>query len=129
MLFIAIGIGGGLGALLRYLSIRFVNAFDFFHNTLPWGTVAVNCLGSFLIGFLTPVFAVCTPPLHGKALLITGFLGGYTTFSTYTLETAEYFMRGALKQALCTMLLQNVLGIAFVMAGMALAKLVLKIRP
>jgi CrcB protein len=116
-------IGGGAGALLRYFSNRFINSL-FTDITFPPGTLFVNCLGALLIGFAINIFELF-PAASGKwkLFITTGFLGGYTTFSTYALETAQYFINGNIKRALTNILLNNVLCIVFVLSGMWLSKI------
>jgi CrcB protein len=80
MIFIAIG--GAFGSVARYSFGRFV--MHHFSNGFPWGTLAVNVLGSFLIG-LCVHFLPRDNEL--RLLIVTGFLGGFTTFSAFSVET------------------------------------------
>jgi CrcB protein len=77
MIWILIAIGGAAGACLRALAGRLIVC-DF-----PWATLAVNCLGSFILAALM----AGRIPAHMEALLATGFCGAFTTFSTFILET------------------------------------------
>ena len=107
-------IGGGTGALLRYCSTQIVN--NIFTNKFTLGTIFVNCIGAFLIGFLMNFFDI--EHSKWKLLIITGFLGGYTTFSAYSYETVNYFISGNIKYAVINILVSNVLCIAFVILGL-----------
>ncbi|MDR1468923.1 MAG: fluoride efflux transporter CrcB [Spirochaetaceae bacterium] len=119
MTYLFVLIGGGIGALMRHLSTQFFNAFV--PVKYPLGTLFVNCLGALLIGFLINAFdETRAMDTTGKPLLITGFLGGYTTFSTYSLETARYFLDGNPKLAVLNIVLHNGLCLVFVLLGMAL---------
>jgi CrcB protein len=120
MTYLFVLIGGGTGALLRYLSTQFFNTFV--PAKYPFGTLFVNCLGALVIGFLTNVFDGAVLDAKWKPLLITGFLGGYTTFSTYSLETARYFLDGNAKAAVLNIVLNNGLCLVFVLLGMMLYK-------
>ena len=86
--YIAIAIGGALGSVARYfLSGVVANAFG---ETFPWGTLVINVTGSFVIGF----FATLTGPdgrvfvgTNARQFVMTGICGGYTTFSSFSLQT------------------------------------------
>lgn len=80
MNFLLIAVGGAAGSLLRYACSRWLNGPAF-----PYGTLAVNVLGSFFIGWLWAVFA-SEADESKRLLLITGFCGGFTTFSAFSLE-------------------------------------------
>jgi CrcB protein len=116
MAYLLVVIGGGTGALLRYISTQLVNSV--FKTQFSLGTVCVNCIGALLIGFLINFFDVYSLNPKWRLLLITGFLGGYTTFSAYSLETVQYFISGNIKYAILNILITNVLCILFVLLGM-----------
>ena len=93
-----IGLGGALGAISRFSVGHF--SMIIWGTGFPYGTLAVNILGSFLIGFIAGLDAfVFHIPKEIKLLLITGFLGGFTTFSTFSLDTMTLLTRGNYKPA------------------------------
>jgi len=108
-------IGGGIGALFRYLSTQMVNSL--FNGKYLLGTLFVNCVGALLIGFLMNMFDIFSINIKWKLFIITGFLGGYTTFSAYSYETVNYLLSGNIKYALVNIILNNVLCISFVLLG------------
>jgi len=117
---IAIMIGGGLGATFRhllFLTVQRLAGLDF-----PIGTLAANLLGSFLIGFLWQSFEGTRLAHEWRLFIFTGFLGGFTTFSTFTRESMQMMKVGEWKAAISYMLLSNVLGVVLVAAGFLLAK-------
>ena len=116
-------IGGGIGALLRYFTSQFVN--NLYNKNFSLGTIIVNCIGALLIGFLINIFDRFGINTKWKLLIITGFLGGYTTFSTYSVETVNYFINGNIKYGILNILLNNVLCILFVLLGMWLNKVII----
>jgi CrcB protein len=117
-------IGGGIGALLRYTTTEFIKSI--INIKFSVGILFVNCIGALIIGFLTNFLGNNSMDIKLKLLLITGFLGGYTTFSTYSLETVQYFLNGNVKQAFMNILLNNVLCIFFVLIGMWMNKIILE---
>lgn len=82
-----VGIGGAAGSILRYLVSMAANAA--LGAGFPWGTLAVNATGSAAIGAL----ASLSLQHNGRLLLLTGLLGGFTTFSAFSLETAQLWQR------------------------------------
>jgi CrcB protein len=84
-----IAIGGGVGAIFRYLFARSVQSL--FGFTFPYGTLAVNITGSFLIGLLSWILfsRISIQSQDLRALLIVGLLGGFTTFSSFSLEAID----------------------------------------
>ncbi len=82
--FIFIGIGGAVGALLRYFMSGWVHKFS--GDGFPWGTLSINLLGSFVIGLLWGLFETVVVSQNIRLLLFIGVLGSFTTFSTFSLE-------------------------------------------
>jgi CrcB protein len=115
-------IGGGIGALLRYSSTQIVN--NVLNNKFVLGTLFVNCIGALLIGFLMNIFDVYSINIKWKLFLITGFLGGFTTFSAYSYETANYIINGNIKYAIINMFLNNILCLTFVLLGIWLNRII-----
>lgn len=96
--FFAIGIGAALGAVSRWLLGLWLN-----HSgvMMPWGTLAANLIGGYLIGVVLGVIALYpATPAWMRLLLMTGFLGGLTTFSTFSGETIGMIERGSYAIAL-----------------------------
>jgi len=124
MAYFLVILGGGIGALLRYLSTQFVNSI--FKTQFSFGTIFVNCVGALLIGFLINFFDLYSLSAKLRLLIITGFLGGYTTFSAYSLETVQYFINGNIKFAVANILINNVLCILFVFLGLWINNTVVK---
>ncbi|WP_419899904.1 fluoride efflux transporter FluC [Roseomonas sp. USHLN139] len=87
-----VGLGGATGSLLRYtLGVWSLSWFGAF---LPWGTLAVNVIGSAVIGLLGGAIAAGLPfPAEARLLGITGILGGFTTFSAFSLDTGVLWQR------------------------------------
>lgn len=91
---ILISFGTGLGGVSRYLMSTYV--YRLLGQQFPYGTLIVNAIGSLLIGFLS-VIIIDRYPIIGpqlRAFLLIGFIGGYTTFSTFSLETLTLFENG-----------------------------------
>ena len=114
---LAVGTGGFLGAILRFLISGWVQKLS--PTLFPVGTLAVNVLGSFVIGFLALYFEEVIAP-HYKALLVTGMLGALTTFSTFSLETVTMLQGGLWGRAAANVTLNAALCIAATIFGMML---------
>jgi CrcB protein len=119
---VSIAIGGAFGALLRYALSGWV--YDLLGQEFPWGTLAINLIGCFLIGFLWQWFEGAIVPPYLRTLLITGGLGAFTTFSTYGVETLNLMRDGEWKFSFLNIALSNVLGIFLVYLGFVVARLV-----
>jgi len=124
-LFLFIAAGGSLGAILRYAASKYVHAN--MGAMFPWGTVFVNLAGSFFIGFFYEIFEkqVISPEIRN--FIAIGFLGAFTTFSTYSLETVNLLKNKEIKWALFNVLLQNITGIILVIFGFYFARVLLKL--
>lgn len=119
MPWILVALGGALGSLLRYaLQGRLLLAFP---GPFPAGTLAVNLLGSLFVGVLGALFmTIPVSPTMGtnlKALLVVGVLGGFTTFSSFSLENMILLRAGQWRLALLYVLTTNILGIALALGG------------
>lgn len=115
---LAIALGGATGALLRFSVSNAV--YRWLGRGFPYGTLAVNLLGSFLFGLW--IEALPLPKLLGlpwRAALLTGLLGAFTTFSTFALETVFLIEQGRILRAIGNLLLSAVLGLLSVWAGLA----------
>lgn len=120
MKLLAIAIGGAAGSLLRYAVSTYTHRFA--DAGFPWGTLAVNLTGCFLIGFLWEVFDRAAAGPEARALVFIGFLGGFTTFSSFGLETLNLMRDGEFKMAAINIAAQNVAGIALAAGGYLLAR-------
>ena len=91
--FLFIFIGGGLGSLARYALASAVGQIT--GPGFPWGTLAVNILGGFVMGMLVEMMALkWSVPQEIRLFLTTGLMGGFTTFSAFSLECASMIERG-----------------------------------
>lgn len=87
LMLIAMAVAGGVGAVARFVLDSEIRART--QGVLPWGTIAINLSGSFLLGLLTGLVTSQVAPESWQLVLGTGFLGGYTTFSTASYETVR----------------------------------------
>lgn len=117
-----IAIGAALGALLRwYLAMR-LNAS---YPQLPPGTLAANILGGYLIGIAMAVFlANPTLPRELQLLTVTGFLGGLTTFSTFSAEVVTALLEGRTLWALSTVLTHVVGSVVMTLLGVGTVRMI-----
>ncbi len=115
-------LGGGFGAVSRYIATTFIGAR--FGTVFPFGTLFVNVLGSFVMGFIM-MFAISehlTLPEPVRLLLVVGFLGGFTTFSSFSMETMTLFSGSDFFYAFGNMAANLGLGFLAVWLGMAAAR-------
>jgi CrcB protein len=122
---ILVFLGGGLGALARWgFGIATARALG---NVWPWGTLGVNVIGGFamglVMGHLMKTGAMTPANDNRRLFLATGILGGFTTFSAFSLETAKMIEAGHWQGAGLYSVASVVLSIAAVFAGMALSRL------
>ncbi len=120
-LIVFIGIGGFFGAVFRFLISTFVQKISF--SFFPVGTLSVNVLGSFIIGFLALYFEQMVSPNY-KALFITGFLGALTTFSTFSLETVSMLQSSEYMKAILNISLNVIFCLIATIGGMILFKFI-----
>lgn len=112
-------LGGGAGSVLRFLISNYTQKL-WNVNTFPMGTFIVNLLGCFLIGFFSSYFLKIDNQL--KFLLITGFCGGFTTFSTFSAENYSLWQAGNYGILFLYLILSVVLGILAVILGLQCIK-------
>lgn len=121
MAFFIVFLGGGLGAALRH-GVNLAAA-RLLGTSFPWGTLTVNVVGSLIMGLMAGWFAFeSAPSQHWRLFLTTGILGGYTTFSTFSLDVALLYERGEIGLAALYVLLSVAVSIAGLFAGLALVR-------
>ncbi len=119
-----VGLGGGAGSLLRWLIGRIVG--DHYRGDFPLGTFLINISGAFVIGYLSVLFTVDWQNRYGTPLIagvLTGFLGGYTTFSSMQLDAFKLADKQHGAQALGYLVVSTVLGLSAAWLGAELARL------
>lgn len=118
---VLIGIGGFFGAIARYAIDGWVS--DATGGAFPWGTLVINATGSFALGLL---FALAVEraalPADLRGPVGIGFIGAYTTFSTFTLESLRLMQDGAWTLAAANVVGSVVLGLAAVFAGVTVGR-------
>ena len=123
--YILLATGGAIGTILRYsmsgLTYRIVN------SVFPWGTIVVNLAGSFAIGLLWGFFEIQNISSNMRNFIFIGILGGFTTFSTYALESLNLFRDGEIKLAMTNLLISNICGLILVFAGFMLSKFIINL--
>ena len=121
MNFIMVSLGAIVGANLRYILGRY--AAKVLGPVFPYGTLIINIVGSFIVGWfmIWTTERVLVDP-RWRLLIVVGFCGGFTTFSSYAFESMAYFQQGQWTLMTTNILANNVLCLVAAVAGMALAR-------
>ena len=121
LILLQVALGGAAGAVCRYLTMELARVT--IGTGFPYGTLAVNVLGSFLMGLVFGTMLSSTPGLERySAFLMTGFLGGYTTFSAYSLEMWQMLSTGRIGEALLYAGLSTVVAVGFLYLGVIVTR-------
>lgn len=118
-----IGFGGAIGSIARYMTSQVIN--KWFTGLFPYATFAANSLGCLLIGIFIGLFHKnLETPSGWYFLLVTGFCGGYTTFSTFTAENFNLLQQGNYLTAFSYIFLSVSVGLVAIFSGFLLSKLI-----
>jgi CrcB protein len=119
--FLMVGLGGVVGAVTRYQVTAWTT--ERFGPGFPYGTMFINASGSFLIGlFLTLIAERFSVHPHVRLFFAVGFLGAYTTFSTYAWDSAQLLLQGAPLKAMINVVGSVVLSLIGVAGGIAMGR-------
>ena len=121
-MWLSLAVGGVVGTLARYELGRWVH--NWVGTSFPWGTLAINIAGSFLLGMLTRYADSSALSAETRGMLTVGFCGAFTTFSTFTYEAVMLIQDGEAARALLYAFGSLGLGILAMMAGLALVETV-----
>lgn len=117
---VLVGLGGGIGSIFRYLTSILTS--KYYTNTFPLATFVTNVLGCFIIGLLIGYFANSNTDNNLKLLFITGFCGGYTTFSTFAAENIALLQNNNYITLITYTIASVLIGFLAVGLGLMLAK-------
>jgi fluoride exporter len=117
---LAIGIGSCIGGIFRYLLSQFIQ--NKFLSAFPFGTMSVNIIGCFLIGFIFGLSERGNFTMEWRLFLVTGFLGGFTTFSSFSNETVALLRDGQIWHAFIYITCSVVIGLLATFTGISLIK-------
>ncbi len=113
-------IGGGLGSLCRFGIARLLQSFSLI-SVFPWATFLANAISCVILGFLVGYSLKDGLSSSAKLLFITGFCGGFSTFSTFSNETYQLFQNGELGYALLNIGMSVLVGLFCIFLGLKLA--------
>ena len=118
---LSIAAGGAIGSVLRHFAG--VRALAMFGPAFPYGTLFVNVIGSFVMGVMVALFAhLGNPSQEMRAFLTVGLLGGFTTFSSFSLDAATLYERGQIGAAGLYIALSLILSLAAIFAGLFIVR-------
>jgi len=117
---LAIAAGGAIGALMRFWVSSGI--YTLLGRDFPYGTLAVNLLGSLIMGFLSILMLERLTSVEWRAAILIGFLGAFTTFSTFSLETLNLLNAGETHKALLNIFLSVTLCLIATWIGMVAAR-------
>jgi CrcB protein len=118
---LAVALGGAVGSVARYLVG--IGAGRLFGTNFPWGTLIINITGSFVIGLFAGLFATrWNLPQAARIFLIVGFCGGYTTFSTFSLDSFYLIERGEFAATAAYMVASALLSVGALIGAMHLVR-------
>lgn len=119
-LILVVGFGSFLGGMARYLVTLFVQ--NKFLSTFPYGTMAVNIIGCFLIGIVYGISERGNMPAEWRLFLATGILGGFTTFSSFSNDTVSMLRDAQYWHAFSYVAISVLIGLAATFGGISLIK-------
>lgn len=117
---LAIGIGSCIGGLFRYFLSQFIQ--NKFLSAFPFGTIGVNIIGCFFIGVVFALSERGNFTMEWRLFLVTGLLGGFTTFSSFSQETVSLLRDGQIWHSFIYVLCSVVIGLIATFAGISLIK-------
>ena len=125
MIGVYIALGGGIGSFLRYVITSTIARY--FGTIFPYGTLTVNIIGSLTMGIIIEYLSRTLPHSNElRAFLAIGILGGFTTFSAFSLESINLLQRGASAMAAAYIVASVLLSILAVFGGMAIVKVAMQ---
>ena len=121
---LAVAAGGAFGAVARYLVM--IQVGHWLGTAFPFATLAVNVLGSFVLGLLVELMALAwSPSPELRAMIVVGVLGAFTTFSTFSMDVVLHMERGELVAALAYVAASVVVCVTAFFAGLHLVRVAL----
>lgn len=122
---LVIGFSGAIGAIARYGLSGLV--YKYTRGTFPWGTLAVNLLGCFVIGVVWAMFEQAAVSPNVRAFVLIGLLGAFTTFSTFSMETFNLLGDRQYGLAIANVAISCIAGVALVFAGIFTSREILSL--